>query len=128
MLKLYICIMVKLFSARRIFLILGFILSMQSFASFIHSDNGSKKKTSSDISLKNFTRNSYRNTAYPDFRLSKFQFKGSTNIYQFNTSNAVVGQSFIRMENGNTAYVYPYKYKVKVPLFKTPSQPNGNVH
>jgi len=29
----------------------------------------------------------------------------------------------IRMERGNTTYVYPYKYSVKVPRFVTPVAP-----
>ena len=111
----------KWLSPKRIFLLLGFILSMQAFASFV--DNGSNKKTNTNISLKNFSRYSYKSTAYPNFRLSKFQFNGSENLYQVNSNNTVQGQSFIRMQNGNTTYVYPYKYKVKVPLFKTPTAP-----
>jgi len=123
-LKLYICTMNKILSPKKIFLMLGFILSMQTFASFV--DNGSTKKPSADISLKNFNKNCYKNTAYPSFRLSKFQYKGSSNLYQINSNNVVEGQSFIRMENGNTTYVYPYKYKVKTSLFKTPTAPNAH--
>jgi|SRR6478752_5714244 len=114
--------MTKFLSPKRFFLLLGFIASMQTFAAFV--DNGSSKKTNPDISLKTFNRNSYKSTAYPSFRLSKFQFKGSTSIYQTKSDNLVEGQSFIRMQNGNTTYVYPYKYKVKTPsasLFKTPT-------
>jgi hypothetical protein len=29
----------------------------------------------------------------------------------------------IRLEKGNTTYVYPYKYTVKVPKFVTPKAP-----
>lgn len=109
----------KLLSPKKIFLLLGFVFSLQTFASFV--DNGSKKKSNADISLKTFSINAYKNTAYPSFRLSKFQYKGSTNIYQKNSDNSVEGQSFIRMQSGNTTYVYPYKYKVKTPFFKTPA-------
>lgn len=111
----------KFLSPKRIFLLLGFVASMQTFAAFV--DNGSAKKSNTDISLKTFNRNNYKTTAYPGFRLSKFQFTGSTNIYQVKSNNTVEGQSFIRMGNGNTTYVYPYKYKVKTPsasLFKAP--------
>ena len=115
--------MIKLLSPKRMLLVLAFVLSLNAFASFI--DNGSAKKTNtpSNYSLKYFSKNSFRSTAYPSFRLSKFQFKGSSDIYQINSRTFVEGQSFIRMENGNTTYVYPYKYKVKVPLFKTPTAP-----
>jgi hypothetical protein len=117
--------MIKLLSPRKMFLILGFALSVNAFATFI--DNGSSKKTNpyNNISLKNFSKNSFKSTAYPSFRLSNFQFKGSTDLYQLNSTTTVEGQSYIKMENGNTTYVYPYKYKVKVPLFKTPAQPQG---
>src|SRR5436305_5404266 len=113
----------KMLSPRKMLLLLGFVASLQTFASFV--DNGSAKKSNSNtnISLKNFSRNSYKSTAYPSFRLSKFQFNGSTDFYQINSNNLIQGQSVIRMQNGNTTYVYPYKYKVKVPLFKTPTAP-----
>lgn len=126
MLKLYLCTMNKILSPKKLLLVLGFILSMQGFASFV--DNGSTKKTNAntDISLKNFNRSSFKSTAYPSFRLSSFQYKGSFSRYQVNSKNSVEGQSVIRLENGNTAYVYPYKYKVKTPLFKTPSVPNAH--
>ncbi|MEP6464838.1 MAG: hypothetical protein ABJB05_00970 [Parafilimonas sp.] len=112
----------KMFSPRKMLLVLGFLISIQTFASFI--DNGSTKKAKVNISLKSFSRNSYKLTAYPSFRLSKFQFNGSSDFQQVNTNNTILGQSVIRMQNGNTTYVYPYKYKIKVPLFKTPTPPN----
>ena len=116
--------MIKRVSPKKLMLLLAFMFSLQTFASFV--DNGSVKKSNSDISLKNFSRNTYKTTAYPSFRLSKFQFKGSTSLYQINTNNFVEGQGLIRMENGNTTYVYPYKYKVKVPFFKTPAPANSH--
>jgi len=121
MLKLYICAMKKLLSPKRMFVLLGFIFSLQTFASFV--DNGSAKKSNVNISLKTFSRNEFKSTAYPSFRLSKFQYQGSSTFYQVNSNNLVEAQSFIRMGNGNTTYVYPYNYKVKVPLFKTPTAP-----
>jgi len=111
----------KMLSPRKMLLLLGFLISVQTFASFI--DNGSAKKSHANISLKNFSKSSYKSTAYPSFRLSKFQFNGSSDFYQVNSNNAILGQSVIRMQNGNTTYVYPYKYKVKMPLFKTPTAP-----
>jgi len=126
MLKLYICTMNKILSPKKLLLMLGFILSMQAFASFV--DNGSTRKTTanSNISLKNFNRSDYKNTAYPSFRLSSFQYKGSSSLYQVKSKNSIEGQSVIRLENGNTTYVYPYKYKVKTPLFKTPNAPTAH--
>jgi hypothetical protein len=116
--------MIKCISPKKMLFLLGFMFSLQTFASFV--DNGSVKKSTNDISLKNFSRNSYKTTAYPGFRLSKFQFKGSTSISQVTSNEFVEGQGLIRMENGNTTYVYPYKYKVKVPFFKTPTPANNH--
>lgn len=114
--------MKKLLTPKKAFLLLGFIISLQTFAAFVGnpSSNGGGDKDKK-ITLKNFSRYSYRTSAYPALRLSQFQFKGSENIYQINSNNFIQGQSMIRLQNGNTTYVYPYKYKVKVPLFKTPS-------
>jgi hypothetical protein len=114
----------KLFTLRKFLLLLCVAASIRSFAAFIGDtgkDNHNKK-----ITLKGFNRNDYKINAYPSFRLSDFQFKGSQNIYQINSGNAIEGQSFVRLQHGNTTYVYPYKYKVKVkvPLFKTPTPPN----
>ncbi len=119
--------MKRLFTLRKFLLILGFMVSLQSFASLIGSttgDDNSNKK----ISLKNFSRNNFKATAYPSFRLSQFQYKGSHNIYQVNSAHSVEGQSMISFQNGNTTYVYPYTYKVKMPFFKTPSSPNRINH
>lgn len=111
----------KLFTLRKFFLLLCFIISMQGFAAFIgRKGNDSLNKK---ITLKNFNRNNYRANAYPSFRLTQFQFTGSQSIYQINSLNSIEGQSMIRLQNGNTTYVYPYKYKVKIPLFKTPVSP-----
>ena len=113
--------MKKLFTLKRTLLLLAFIVSLQTFAAFVgHKTNGDGDKK---ISLKNFNKYSYKPSAYPSLRLSQFQFKGSENIYQINLSNSIQGQSMIRLQNGNTTYVYPYKYTVKMPLFKTPTSP-----
>ena len=112
--------MKSLFTPKKTFLLLGFIISLQTFAAFIGHTNGDDKDK--EISLKNFNRYSHT-SAYPALHLSQFQFKGSTNIYQITGTNSVQGQSIIRLQKGNTTYVYPYKYTVKVPLFKTPIAP-----
>ena len=117
--------MKKLFSLKRVLLLLAFVVSLQTFAAFVG------KKTNGDgdkkITLKNFSKYSYKPSAYPSLRLSQFQFKGSQNIYQIHLNNSVQGQSMIRLQNGNTTYVYPYKYTVKVPLFKTPAPPSATL-
>ena len=117
----------RLFTLRKFLLALGFIISVQSFAAFIGSTTGDDNR-SKKISLKNFSKNNFKTTAYPSFRLSQFQYKGSQNVYQINSTHSIEGQSMISFQNGNTTYVYPYSYKVKVPFFKTPSSPGRSNH
>jgi hypothetical protein len=52
-----------------------------------------------------------------------YQFKGSQFFSVQKTGNTLQVNSVIRYQSGNTTYVFPYKYKVKAPLFKTPSAP-----
>ncbi|RFM26131.1 hypothetical protein [Deminuibacter soli] len=98
-------------------------------ASFSGSSDDSKNK----VSLKNLNKYS-KVYNIPSLRtVSGFPFKS---IQDFDNQGdkpetitlAPSSQevtSFMRVERGNTTYVFPYKYKVKVPLakFKTPSTP-----
>jgi hypothetical protein len=52
-----------------------------------------------------------------------YQFKGSQFLTVQKQGNTLQVSAVIRCQSGNTTYVYPYKYKVKAPLFKTPSAP-----
>ena len=90
-----------------------------SYGAFIGKTDDQKNK----FSLKNL--NSI-NRAYSlsSLRTNSFLYKGSQDIYRQNNGNQVQVQSLIRMERGNTTYVYPYKYTVKVPRFKTPTAPS----
>lgn len=56
-------------------------------------------------------------------KTATFQYKGSMEIFQQNNGTQMQVQSMIRLEKGNTTYVYPYKYTVKTPKFKTPMAP-----
>ncbi len=126
--KFYIFVQMKrLFTLKKFLFALGFLISLQSFAAFIGSTSGDDNSIKK-ISLKNFNRNNYKSRAYPSFRLSQFQYKGSQNVYQVNSIHSMEGKSMISFQNGNTTYVYPYSYKVKVPLFKTPASPNRSNH
>lgn len=53
-----------------------------------------------------------------------YQFRGSQFLsVQKTKSNTIEVNSVIRYQSGNATYVFPYKYKVKAPLFKTPTAP-----
>ena len=79
------------------------------------SDNNKFSLKNLNISGKNYTLNS--------LRAGTFRYKGSSDLYQQNNGSQINVQSMIRLEKGNTTYVYPYKYTVKVPKFKTPVAP-----
>ena len=74
-------------------------------------------------SLRNLNSSNRRFYSLSTFNTNSFHYTGSLNIYQQNSSNQLQVQSMIRMERGNTTYIYPYKYTVKVPKFKTPTAP-----
>lgn len=71
-------------------------------------------------SLKNFNKNFYKKASSYSLKAG-FQYKGTKVMSQ---QKDVVGLTFtnmMRFEKGNTTYIYPYKHKVRVSAFKTPS-------
>jgi len=84
------------------------------------------EKNKNKFSLKNLNKLSKNYSLY-SLKNGNYQFKG---IYNFNqpeksdNNSNLEFNSMIRMENGNTTYVFPYKYKVRAPRFKTPTPPS----
>ena len=89
------------------------------YGSFTGNSDGSKDK----FSLKNLNAVS-RSYSLSTLHSNSFRYKGSTELSQQNTGSQVEVQSMIRLERGNTTYIYPYKYTVKVPKFVTPKAPS----
>lgn len=83
---------------------------------------GNNLRDNNKYSLKNLNTANKNYTLTP-LRSGTFRYKGSSDLYQQNTGTQINVQSMIRLEKGNTTYVYPYKYTVKVPKFKTPEAP-----
>lgn len=88
------------------------------YGSFTGNSDGSKDK----FSLKNLNTVS-KSYSLSSLRLNTFSYKGSTELSQKSTGGLVQVSTMIRLEKGNTTYVYPYKYTVKVPKFVTPKAP-----
>ncbi len=87
-----------------------------AFAAFSGSaDDRNKDK----YSLKNLNKLS-KNYSLSSLHTSMFQFKG---FYQVDQNNKNQSGSYLSLQRGNITYVYPYKYKVKVPRFVTPTPP-----
>jgi hypothetical protein len=89
------------------------------YGSFTGNSDGSKDK----FSLKNLSSVS-KAYSLSSLRINTFHYKGTTELSQQNIGDQVQVTSMIRMERGNTTFIYPYKYSVKVPKFVTPKAPS----
>ncbi len=83
----------------------------------------SSEKSKNKYSLKNFNNNFYKKASPYSIRAG-YDYKGSRIISQQIGSNGVTYNSVLRFEKGNTTYIYPYKHKVSVPKFRTPTPPS----
>lgn len=87
------------------------------------SSTGSADDRMNKFSLKNLSKYS-KSYSITGLRPSELIYRGAQDLaMQRLDNNSYEINSIIRLEKGNTTYVYPYKYKVKVPRFKTPTSP-----
>ena len=117
---MYICVEMKSKSlyVKLIFTAAFLLLINVGFASFIGKARSTDDR--SNFSLKNLGR--YKNAYSLSYmKFSQFEFMGSQDISQQRVNNTVQIQSMLRLERGNTTYVYPYKHTVQVPKFKAPA-------
>lgn len=92
------------------------VLASISFTGIVDENNKNK------YSLKNLSSLSHRSLSLSNFKLG-LQFKGSDALSQTTISNGTEINSMLCFSRGNTSYIMPYKFKVKVPKFKIPSIP-----
>lgn len=87
-------------------------------ASTIVSSTSESKKVTEKYSLKNLSSLSHKASTFHDLK-SSLLYKGLT----VSTSmNAGLGQTnYLKYNKGNITYVIPYRHKVILPKFKTPS-------
>lgn len=112
--------MTKKFAYTAIFIAL-LILGVGSVA--LASTSGSADDRLNKFSLKNLSKYS-KTYSLSGLRPSGLNFTGSEEVMNIQRmDNAFQNNSIVRMERGNTTFVYPYKYKVRVPRFKTPASP-----
>lgn len=111
----------KLLNHKKIAIVIILLLSMKlSFAAISFTGIVDEKTKNNKYSLRNLNNYSKKGLSLNAIK-SNLQFKGvylPTTSLSFE-SNGV--NSMLQYNNGNTTYVYPYKFKVKVPKFKTPS-------
>ena len=90
-----------------------------AYAALSFTGIADEKIKTTKYSLKNFSSLSHKALSFSSLR-STLQYKGP----QAASKETVFGSevnSMLRYDNGNTTYIYPYKFKVKAPKFKTPT-------
>lgn len=100
-----------------------FIMGVKlSIASITFTGISDDKLKGSKFTLKNL------NSLHHTLSLNTLKFGlhyTSSDVFSFTNSNSGVQvNSMIRFDRGNTTYIMPFNYKVKVPKFKTPAPNN----
>ena len=110
-------------------LTLGVKIALAAFSFTGITDEKGGTKNNSKYSLKNVnavsSHKSLSALSYSSLK-SSMQFKGTqlmhSSVSEVLTEGGEVS-SMLKFDNGNTTYIYPYKFKVRVPKFKTPAPP-----
>lgn len=92
-----------------------------AFASLSISGTVDEKAKSNRFSLKNISSYSHKSFSMSLLR-SNMQNKGTFSLKSSSIGNEF--NSYIQLYDGNTTYIMPYKLKIKMPKFKTPSPNN----
>jgi hypothetical protein len=102
-----------------------FVMAIQvAFAAFSFIGITEERAKNSKYSLKNLSSLSHKSLNYSSIKNS-LQFKGTQLMGSKDILNGSEMNSMMRFDNGNTTYVYPYKFKLKVASkFKTPVAPH----
>ena len=79
-----------------------------------------KRGKQSKFTLKNLNLLNSKSLSYSSLK-STMQYKSIQTLGLSKGSNNAEMNSMLRFDNGNSSFVFPYKFKVKVPKFKTPS-------
>ena len=80
-----------------------------------------KRGKQSKFTLKNLNLLNSKSLSYSSLKAT-MQYKSIQTLgLQLKGNNNTEINSMLRFDNGNSSFVFPYKFKVKVPKFKTPS-------
>jgi hypothetical protein len=106
------------------FSILLMMVIQMAYAAFSFTGIADEHTKSSKYSLKNLSSFSRKSLTYSSMKGS-LQFRGTQLLLSKDNQNSTEINSMLRFDNGNATFVYPYKFKVKVPTkFKTPVAPH----
>ncbi len=91
-----------------------------AFAAFSFTGIADERAKNSKYSLKNLSSLSHKSVTYSSMK-SNLQFKGAQILASTDSQNSAEMNSMLSFDNGNATFVYPYKFKLKIPTkFKTP--------
>ncbi|MEO7530557.1 MAG: hypothetical protein ABIS69_04070, partial [Sediminibacterium sp.] len=90
-----------------------------AYAALSFTGIADEKTKTTKYSLKNLSALSHKGLSFSALR-SGLQYKGPQSKENIIGSDV---SSMLRFDNGNTSYIYPYKFKIKAPKFKTPAPP-----
>jgi len=93
------------------------LISESSYASTIVNGSTESKKMVEKYSLKNIGNLTHKTATFYTLK-SSLQFKGITS---FNMNGSVNNSNYLKYNKGNISYVIPYRHKVILSKFKTPT-------
>ncbi len=94
------------------------VISTTVHASTTTTGTIASKKAAEKYSLKNLSSLSHKATTFHDLK-SSLVYKGLS--VHSNLNGAANQATYLKYNKGNISYVIPYKHKLILPRFKTPS-------
>lgn len=93
------------------------LISESSYASTIINGTLESKKMVEKYSLKNIGNLTHKTATFYTLK-SSLEFKGVASI---NMNGSVNNSNYLKYNKGNISYVIPYRYKLVLSKFKTPT-------
>jgi hypothetical protein len=87
-------------------------------ASLVINGMSETKKATEKYSLKNFSLLTHKTATFYTLR-SNLEYKGFASTSPLASTN----NNYLQYNKGNISYIIPYRYKVVLSKFKTPTQP-----
>jgi len=92
------------------------LASTSTFSSTIVNSNMDSRRLVEKYSLKNIGNSTHKTATFNALK-SSLIFKGFSNT----TASADANSNYMKYNKGNISYLIPYRYKVVLSKFKTPS-------
>ncbi len=105
-------------TVKSILFILSFALAISTSlqASTFSTVSSDAKKLSDKYTLRNLSSLTHKTSTFYTLK-SSLEFKGMTSYSNLNINAA----NYLKYNKGNISYVIPYRFKVVLPRFKTPT-------